>query len=583
MINFEKMTLKNFMSFGDTPTTVILNRSHSTLITGKNGHGKSAVIEALSFVLFNKSFRGINKPALVNTINQKGLHVEISFNDGKDAYAVARGIKPNVFEIRKNGEMLDQDADQKDQQAKLEEIIGFTFNEFIKTVALGHANFKPFMQLTTPERRQFVDSVLNLEVYTRMAKRHKDYVFALTNKKKDIQSAISSVERVIQSSVSALVTIRETSARLVETTEEAFRGATERAKELAAEVSGLTNMDDQVATVEAERKKVQDAINTVRTSINALKQEESSRRSEATRIAAQIAKIDDSGKCYACGGPVDASNAAKHKAELVESMEAVKATFGSGQAQIEKYESALVRGEAKLQEINEQLAALKTTWNNGERTKARFEAAKTELMAAKKAVEAAKEKAGSDTTKYEKAIADGKEEMSGYEEELKKIEETSRVYDAVSELLKDSGIKAQLIDRYIPLLNKYANKHLETMNAPFRIEVDREFNDRIVGRYKDEFTYVSLSQGERCRVDLAMLFAWLQVATDASGVGTNILFLDEIGASELDADGVESMFDILGDVCETKNVFIISHRDDIAQRCRSVMSIEKRNGFSTVI
>ena len=192
MIQFHEVTLKNFMSFGDSTTRVKLDRSPSTLITGKNGHGKSAVFEALCFCLFNKSFRGINKPALINTTNQKGMLVDVSFSHGESIYTVSRGIKPAVFTIKKNGEPLDEEAASKDQQVVLEQILGFGFPEFVKTIMLGHANFKPFMQLTTPERRQFVDAVLNLEVYTKMAKLHKENVAENINKIRDVNVKIMS-------------------------------------------------------------------------------------------------------------------------------------------------------------------------------------------------------------------------------------------------------------------------------------------------------------------------------------------------------------------------------------------------------
>lgn len=466
---------------------------------------------------------------------------------------------------------MDEEAATSDMQAVLEGILGFGFEEFIKTIMLGHANFKPFMRLSTPERRQFVDSVLSLEIYTKMAKLHKQNVADLTNQKKNLENDIMQENRIIDTAKRALYMIEETATQNIA-----------EAEKTLADLIAANGKNPSEDGFDAEMKPLgesirvyENAINKTNTVVRILQDEQTSAEAIVRDLKRQLSKLDTSEQCPTCGGAIDASSSKKHADEINRKIEETLLLTTIHEPRIEKYMQGIRDATGKIKKLGYQIQDLNAK-------KAAVVQTREKLYRAKEKLDQAIEKGSADTSEFKETIKNSTAVIKTCEETLATIIETKRVHDAATELLKDSGIKAHMIDRFIPMLNKYVNQHLESMNASFKLEIDREFNDKIIGRYKDEFNYTSLSQGERCRVDLAMLFAWLQVSTDASGVGSNLLILDEIGASELDADGVDALFEILDNTCRDKQVFIISHRDDIAQRCRSIIQIEKKNGFSKI-
>ena len=341
-------------------------------------------------------------------------------------------------------------------------------------------------------------------------------------------------------------------------------------------VRDVTDLNANIAELTDGHEKKSAALKLIQDQINNMNSRRMSAESDIRRAESQISSADMSGKCPTCGGAISTEKVDEHVAALKLTVKNKQLEVDEIKAQLEIIKPNIAVAEASLLPITNKIHDLR-------REISQQAEAVNAVAAAKRALDTAKVKASANTEPFEQQIEKSNAAIENSVVTLDAHNKTANMYKVATELLKDSGIKAQMICRYIPLLNSYVNKHLDSLGAGFRLEIDREFNDKIIGRYKDEFSYVSLSQGERCRVDLAMLFAWLQVATESSGVGSNLLVLDEIGASELDADGVDSMFTILDEVCHNKNVFIISHRDDIAQRCRSVIQIEKREGFSKIV
>jgi len=567
MITFETIRWKNFLSTGDQWTEIELNESQSTLIVGTNGAGKSTMLDALCFALFNKPFRKINKGQLVNTINEKGLKVEVTFSIGNDDYRVFRGIKPNVFELYRNNKLVDQDAAQKDTQKYLEQsILKLNFKSFTQVVILGSSTFVPFMQLSTSHRREVIEDLLDINIFSNMNQLLKDRVRTSVAQSKDCDHLVNSAEERVQSQrklISSLQEVNETRQK-----EKQQRIATNQTR-IREEQSNKKKYDKELSEVEGSIKGVDEH----KKLLNELRQSQSDVNSELKSAAKELKFFKTHDECPTCSQEIEKAfkNAVIGGLEgkgkkltkefkglteqiadavgVVEEMETISRKCFELRSKITASDKEVVRLEFDNLEIEKQLINLQTNTPDI--------SAEVETL-----------------TALEK-------QLDGTLKECGEVRKTLAEYQVVSNLLKDSGIKSQIIKKYVPIFNNLINKYLQSMDFFVNFTLDEEFGEVIKSRFRDEFSYSSFSEGEKQKIDLALLFTWREVARMKNSVATNLLILDEVFDSSLDAAATGELLSILRSLGTSTNLFVISHKGEIlVDKFLRTIKFEKVNDFS---
>ena len=569
MIVFKSVQWKNFLSTGNSANKILLDKSPTTLIIGKNGEGKSTILDALCFALFGKPFRNINKGQLVNSINGKGCVVEIEFSINGKEYRVLRGIKPNVFEIYVNDDLMNQDAAARDYQKVLEQqILKLNYKTFTQVVILGSASFVPFMQLSTAMRREVIEDILDIRIFSTMNQ-------LLKEKANDTKAEISRIETEITTAKTKV----DGQSLLIKTLTDA------KSDSIKSLLSKVENNNEQILTCEG-------VVASLVAEITALK----SRTAEKSKIDSDLetakewktkltSKVDDWSShteffaenevCPSCsqGIPHD------HKATIVSEL----------QGKIELETKRLDDLNTVLTRLNGELAAINNLVN--QITDKNIELSTqnstiTVLNRQNSELQAEIEAHKTDTTNVDEEKRKLKELAT---EALDKIKLKTSLLDkrnleeVAAILLKDSGIKTAIIREYLPVMNKLINKYLQAMDAYIHFELDENFNESVKSRFRDDFTYASFSEGEKMRIDLAILFTWRQVAKMKNSVNTNLLLLDEIFDSSLDTAGTDYFLNLMNTFGENTNIFVISHKgDQLFEKFRSVVKFEKRNDFSII-
>ena len=570
MIVFKKLTYKNFLSTGNAANTVLLNKSHSTLVIGKNGEGKSTMLDALCFALFGKPFRNITKPQLINSINGKQLFVECEFAIGTKEYIIKRGMKPNVFEIWCDGIMLNQDAAAKDYQKVLEQqILRLNYKTFTQVVILGSASFVPFMQLPAHQRREVIEDILDIRIFSVMNQLLKDRIQGTKDEVTRVEDAIALAKEKVSAQKKLIATINSAKETSIEKLEAKIQEAllevnvaTAKQMSIQSEVEKLIKSTSAETEIKADLKKATTAKNKLESRLEALTE--------------HVHFIQHSEECPSCQQKIPHT----HK----------ESTIASAQSDLTKYEeekqvleSCLEKLNTKLEKITEFNRVL--TQKNIELSTINNTISLTNKHIADYNYEIQDHK--NDTTNIDEEklkLKNLAEEAMAMLENKTALSERKNLQDIAALLLKDTGIKTAIIREYLPVMNKLINKYLNIMDSYIHFELDEGFNEVIKSRFRDEFTYASFSEGEKQRIDLAILFTWRQIAKMKNSVNTNLLIFDEIMDSSLDAAGTESFMSLLDTFGEDTNVFVISHKGDILfDKFHSVIRIEKKNDFSTIV
>lgn len=569
MIIFQKVRWKNFLSTGNAFTEINFQKSPNTLIIGHNGAGKSTILDALCFGLFGKPFRKINKPQLLNSINQQACVVEIEFAIGKKQYKVIRGIKPNVFEVYLGDKLLDQDAKAKDYQEFLEKfILKINYKSFTQVVILGSASFVPFMQLSPSDRRLIIEDLLDIGIFSSMnglVKEKMSEIKDLTSKNKYEMDLTS--ERINFQKQS----IEEHKNRSDEE-------ITKKRKEIADSVDQIFTLERDVELIQKHiavlQSKIADQMSVQKKS-SKLIQLESKLESRIKKIDKEVTFYEEHTDCPTCKQGIgeefrteQVSTLSNTKSEVTTALSDINAQIASTSKRIEQIQHSLNHITAHNNEVvkhNSTISAI-----NKFVTKLQREV--EELTNHKDSLE--EENAKLKELREELGVLVKKQEEMALEKQY---------YEFAGSLLKDTGIKTKIIRQYLPVMNKLINKYLSAMDFFVNFNINEQFEETIKSRHRDEFSYANFSEGEKMRIDLALLFTWRQIAKLKNSTNTNLLILDEVFDSSLDTVGTEEFLKLIHEMGTDTNVFVISHKgDQLFDKFRSIIKFEKKNNFSQV-
>jgi len=569
MIIFEKIRWKNFLSTGNSFTSVDLNKNHTTLIIGENGAGKSTILDALCFALFGKAFRNINKPQLVNSINQKNCVVELEFSIGRRKYKIIRGMKPGLFEIHQDGNILSQDAASKDYQKYLEDkILKLNYKSFTQIVILGSASFTPFMQLAQGTRREVIEDILDIQIFSIMNSILKIKMTELKDKLREFDNKIEVGKQKVKLQQEYIKQLEEDQRKraanaqeIIENSQRIIESLQQENDALEQQLEALKNSTSDEQTIFNRRTEMVGLFKSLNQRIDAAK--------------SQILFYEEHDNCPTCSqsltGDLKITTIEKHTHKIEEISDA-----------LEKINSKLEGIEARIDEISIIKTTIADLQDKIVETNANIISEQNYIKKIQKETTAEFESEEVLITQKNilKEIA---KEVVSVSTERSKLKEDSFYLDAASTLLKDTGIKTRIIKQYLPVINKLVNKYLTAMDFFVSFELDEAFNETIKSRHRDDFSYASFSEGEKQRIDLALLFTWRTIAKMKNSASTNLLLLDEIFDSSLDANGTDYVMNLLSTLSEDTNVFIISHKSDqLVDKFSNIIKFEKYQNFSRI-
>lgn len=556
MIIFEKLRWQNFLSTGNAFTEIDFTRSPNTLIVGENGSGKSTMLDALCFGLFNKPFRAISKNQLLNSVNGKNLLVEVEFRIGTKDYKVVRGVKPNLFEIYCDGTLVDQDANLRDTQKYLEDsVLKLNYKSFTQIVILGSASFTPFMQLPLGSRREIIEDILDIQIFTTMNVVLKDKMNKMKETIRDIESdvEVSKQKALLQK-------------QYIENLE----------NDKAIKISAIEKQIEEIHTSIEEHEAEVTKLNTDKTSLGNPKERIKKLNSFKEKFSTQIGKVnrelqfyEDHDDCPTCkqGIPHDFKEGILKKrtdkiTELTDASTQIEDEFVTLNATLETF-----------MELSESIAEITTEIITSQKYLTRLQ---SDISTAKENV--------ADITEEKKKLKDLAKIVVQNEHQRSEKSEESHYLTVASSLLKDTGIKTRIIRQYLPAINKLVNKFLASMDFFVQFDLDEKFNETIKSRHRDKFSYASFSEGEKQRIDLALLFTWRTIAKMKNSAATNLLILDEVFDSSLDNNGTDYVMTLLNTIGEEANVFVISHKgDQLFDKFRAVIKFEKKQNYSVIV
>lgn len=566
MLVFEKIRWKNLLSTGNVFTEISFDTPGTTLIIGENGSGKSTILDALTFSLFGKTFRNINKPQLINSITKKDLVVELEFKIQANRYKIVRGIKPTIFEVYCNDSLLNQSAEMRDYQEVLEKnILKINYKSFCQVVILGSASFVPFMELPAAQRRSIIEDLLDLQVFTTMNVLLKQKVqdnSASIQENENVRKVVDAKIKIVKEHLKAVRSkneeyVKEKKIALYDL-EKKIIEANETKETLRTEVESKSSNLQHWDTIEAKVEK--------------LKKLRAQMEAKNSILSKEIDFFTNHDNCPTCKQEIST----EFSCEIVDQRQTEIKAVEDGLVQlVKKYEDT--NDElTKILEVDKECDQIKTKISH-ESLRIRMlqeqvENVNKELSEAKKAV-----KETSDMR-----VADLEGELTDLSNQYNVLQDDKYVLSAAAVLLKDGGIKTRIVNQYIPVINKLINKYLSDFDLFVEFDLDEQFNEVIKSRYRDEFTYASFSEGEKQKISLAILFAWRAIAKMRNSLSTNLLILDEVFDSSLDGQSADDLLKILQNISKDSNVFVISHRDTLHDKFENIIKFVKTKSFSRI-
>ena len=561
MIIFKSIRYKNFLSSGNTFTDINFRKSKSTLVVGHNGAGKSTMLDALSFGLFGKPHRKIMKSQLVNSINQRQAVVEVEFSIGKSNFKIVRGIKPNVFEIWKDGKMINQSSHAMEYQKILEQnILKLNHKSFHQVVVLGSSSFIPFMQLNAGHRRDVIEDLLDINIFSKMNVILKEKNSILKDKLSKTNHTIDLIKnKITQQSkyirdIAALTTENKKKyEKQIKSAEEKIQKLQDHNNQLSSE---LENKGDLDLTKLQERKN----------NVIALRAEQ---KQQLKAVAKRGLFLEKNDECPTCEQPIQ--NKDKLVFDTKNEAYQIEHTLGMIESDYKLVEQEISSLQETISKVNEKTNII----NSNNREIASLNRSNKDLKSY------LDEEVSADLSEARNELEKLSSDKESLLEEKLKVAEQFNYNGVIGEMLRDTGIKTKIIKQYLPAINKLVNQHLQVLDFFVSFDLDESFQETIRSRYRDDFTYESFSEGEKQRIDLSLLFTWRQIAKMKNSVATNLLILDETFDSSLDHDGVENLLKILNTLGEDTNTFIISHKGDILDnKFESKIEFTKERNFS---
>ena len=566
MITFQKIKWKNFLSTGDHFSEIDFTKNGTNLIVGTNGTGKSTVLDALTFSLFNKPFRKINKSQLINATNEKDCLVEVEFNINGKEYLVRRSIKPNLFEIEVNGQKMHKQADDRAMQKILEEnILKVNYKSFTQIVILGSSAFVPFMQLSGTNRREVIEDLLDIRIFSAMntiirdkIRKQKEEIQVLDLKKDNIKDKLQMQEKFIE--------------ELDNRGKENIKGKRKKIDELMDETDSYTSTNEQLQSDALDITKEQEKVTGSSKKLRSLNNLKGKLSNKVATITKEHKFFTDNVTCPTCTQPIEESfrlnriNDAQSKAKELQ----------TGYQELEK----AIKNEEDREHLFTKLTKEITKLNNGiSQNNTRISGCNRQIRDLESEIQKLTTQLANRNTEHEK-LAEFNNSLQNIFKELADKKTEIMYQDFAYSLLKDDGVKTKIIKKYLPLINQQVNRYLQMMDFYINFKLDEEFCETIESPIHENFSYSSFSEGEKMRIDLALLFTWREVARVKNSVNTNLLIMDEVFDSSLDGMGTDEFLKIIRYVIKDANVFVISHKPDLQDKFENVIRFEKLKGFS---
>ena len=566
MITFKTIRWKNFLSTGNQFTEIALDKHSTTLIIGSNGAGKSTILDALCFALYGKAFRKINKPQLINTTNEKDCVVEVEFNIGEVEWKVERGIKPNLFKIYRNDEPLDQAASAVDQQKWFEQtVIKMNYKSFTQIVILGSSTFVPFMQLSANNRRDVIEDLLDIRIFSTMNTVIKDKIRTVKDEIKVFQLKKESLSDKVEMQQN-FITELETNAECD------IKNKEKRIENLLVEENKLINsnqdIEKDVTKLNIDIEEVVGATEKLRTLGN-LKGKISNKVSTITK---EHKFFTENTVCPTCDQAIEETFRINRITDAQNKAKELQSGF-------KELEEAINREEERERQFSILSKEITSLTHGISQDNIKIAGCQRQVRDLESEIQRVTDNLANRNTEHEK-LATFKDNLKETYEELAQRRDTIDYYDFAYSLLKDGGVKTKIIKKYLPLINQQVNRYLQMMDFFINFTLDEEFNETVQSPIHEDFSYASFSEGEKMRIDLALLFTWREVARMKNSVNTNLLIMDEVFDSSLDGFGTEEFLKIIRFVIQDANVFVISHKQGMEDRFEECIKFEKIKGFS---
>jgi DNA repair exonuclease SbcCD ATPase subunit len=569
MILFKNIRWKNFLSTGDQWTNIDFTDSNNTIIIGSNGSGKSTLLDALTFALFNKPFRKINKPQLVNTVNEKNCLVEVSFSVGKKEYFIRRGMKPNVFDIEVDGKTLHKEADDRANQKILEDnILKLNHKSFTQVVILGSSTFVPFMQLSSGHRREVIEDLLDIKIFSAMNGLIKEKIKVFREKTK-----------IFEIKKDAMIDKIKMQKDFIDELENRGKENISKKKE------SIDSIMEEVGQYTKKNLDLIDDANGLQTAITGFDGASDKLRKLGNlkgKISNKVSTITKEHKfftqhtvCPTCEQDIEE----EFRLNRIEDAQSKAKELQSGYKELEKAIKEEEKREHQFKKISKEIINLNNEISTNNSTISGFQRQVSQLECEIQTITNQFENRNTENDK----LVSFQTDLDNLYIDLSEHKESLSYYDFAFSLLKDGGVKRQIIKKYLPLINQQVNRYLRMMDFYINFQLDEEFNETVQSPIHDKFTYSSFSEGEKMRIDLALLFTWREIARARNSVNTNLLIMDEVFDSSLDGFGTEEFLKIIRYVIKDANIFVISHKEGLYDKFEQVIRFDKVKGFSRIV